>query len=457
MIGVAIRHASALGLNLRNDSKDASSASKEIRYRVWWALCSVEHMLAVMTGRPTSMSALGTTAPLPLPLEEDSIFGLQMQSSQGIQEFRRQSDQESQGADYAMPTPTSTASSRQMDSPSALNPVTMSWPVSQGQNQAYPLCNAMAFQFYIKLSTLTNEVLNRLYCVGRVSESWAQVQATISYLNAKLENWRQDLPPPFDFTKRQRDQKFATQRLNLGFSYYSTMTIINRPCLCRVDRKIPDESDKAKVFDRETAATCVHAARSVLNLLPNVPNVIGLYRMGPWWCLVHNLMQAAVVLMLELSFRADHMPTEVEEIFDSARKALDWLRSMSSHDEAARRASLLCNELLRQVAPKVGRTPDEVPSFQSPGSRPDQSVEKLQDFQDSEPSGMGSYLGPFSYTPSAPFQPQNFTSYDQILSYDQLPTHLSTSFNDPFQPASDIDRLNFNDYEAPIYFPDQEL
>lgn len=53
---MAIRYASALGLNLRNDNRNVVDSSKEIRYRVWWALCSVERILAVMLGRLISFS-----------------------------------------------------------------------------------------------------------------------------------------------------------------------------------------------------------------------------------------------------------------------------------------------------------------------------------------------------------------------------------------------------------------
>ena len=49
--GLAIRQATALGLNMRNESVDLSNELKEIRYRVWWALYVLEHRLCTMTGR----------------------------------------------------------------------------------------------------------------------------------------------------------------------------------------------------------------------------------------------------------------------------------------------------------------------------------------------------------------------------------------------------------------------
>jgi len=289
-------------------------------------------------------------------------------------------------------------------------------------------------------------------------------------LNANLESWRQTLPSVFDFTKKQRDQQFVRQRMSLGFFYFSTLTIINRPCLCRIDRKIPDESDKARDFNRETAARCVNAARGMLDLLPDEPNAVGLYKIAPWWCLVHYLMQAATVLMLELSFRADHMPNEVEDVFYAAKKALEWLRSMSEEDEAARRASVMCNELLRQVAPKVGREPNEASNYQPDGiigmdgMNPIESVEQMQDMRD--PHGDPGLVPPqtlYNYSTSAPFQPQMFASYDQMnhlnSSYGQMPTtSASTRYDDMFPTATEMYGMSSDDNEQQGYFsnPDQK-
>ena len=256
-----------------------------------------------------------------------------------------------------------------------------------------------------------------------------------------------DLPTIFDFTRRQRDQHFVRQRMSLGFSYYSTMTIINRPCLCRVNRRIPNQSGKAKDFNRVTAAKCVHAARDMLEMLPDQPNPVGLYKVAPWWCLVHNLMQAASVSMLELSFRADHMPNEVQEVFDSAKKAVGWLRSMKGQDEAARRAWKLSDEMLRKVAPKVGRRPEEASDHVD-------SADLMQglDVSTVTMGGLPSHhVPPYS---TAPFPPHMFTSYDQFLSYDQLPTtSASGPFNDMFPTAHDMDAMGS---DVPGYFSEQD-
>lgn len=439
--GIAVRHAATLGLNLRNDSKDVPEISKEIRYRVWWALCNLERTLSLMTGRPTSFSETDCTAPAPLPLEEDSFIGNNVPKPQDIALLRRLSDQE----------PRQTA----MSPVDSTSPASLS--SSQERKQIVAPCSALCFGYHTKLSIFANEVLNRLYRADAMSKSWADIQSTIATLNLKIEAWRSDLPNVFDFTKKQRDQQFVRQRMSLGFFYYSILTIINRPCLCRIDRKIPNQSGKAKEFNRETAMKCVHAARDMLEMLPQEPNSVGLYTVAPWWCLVHYFMQAATILMLELSFRADHMPNEVEEIFDSAKKATDWLHSLSEEDEAARRAWSLCDEIMHKVAPKVGKSLTEASNY---GGAPDHNGHAADQMQgmDSDqfaqgPTTSSVYLPQMGATSSAPFHQPMFSSYYQFLSQGQLTTaSASEPYNDIFPTAAHMYAMQYDAHDHAGYF-----
>lgn len=300
------------------------------------------------------------SVPLPLPFDEEGLFpGRALDLNYpAAQMLRRWSSQDSLNPEImaaAVSTPSSTNSGNRMKA--SPMEVLGHKPIVD-QNQSVPPSYALYFFHHTKLSVLTSQVLDRLYRVGTMSQSWAQVQKIISAHESKLGRWRAGLPSIFNFTTRQRDQQFHRQRVSLGFFYYSTLIIICRPCLCRIDRKIPNQSGKAKNFNRDTAAKCVHAARDMVDMLPKEPNSAGLYTVAPWWCLVHHLVQAATVLMLELSFRSAHLPTEVEQILDCAKKAVSWLRSMSEEDLAAYRAYKMCDEMLRNVAPKVGREVD---------------------------------------------------------------------------------------------------
>lgn len=358
-----MRYAATLGLNLENNNNQLSDTSKEIRYRVWWALYSVERALAVMTGRPASLTDSDCNTPLPVPVDEDAFPA----SGSGVlyanarrQFFRRVSSGESRTTENTASPSSSGYSSRIRASPtSSMSPTSQPSNFDVYKNTAPS--KSLFLLHHTQLSTLTNEVLKRLYRAGTMSQSWADVQRTIASLDRSLEKWRSKLPSPFDFTRQQRDQQFIRERMSLGFSYYGTKIIINRPCLCRIDRQIPNESDHCKDFNNSAATACVHAARNMLDLLPEKPNAVGLYMVSPWWSLLHHLMQAATVLMLELSFRVDHMPFEVEDILNSAKKAAQWLHKMAADNVAAQRAWNLCSDMLRNLAPKVGRTADDLP------------------------------------------------------------------------------------------------
>lgn len=417
-----------------------------------------------MTGRPTSFSETDCTAPRPLPLEEESFTGDAITRPEDITLLRRLSSQDSGPSE----TPSSGVfSSRVRVSPQkSLSPASQS--SSQDRKQIIPPSNGLFFRYHTKLSLLNNEVLNCLYRADAMKKSWAHVQGVISTLNSKLEKWRIELPSVFDFTKRQRDQLFVRQRMSLGFFYYSTLTIINRPCLCRLDRKIPNQSTKAKNFNREIAMKCVYSACDMLQMLPDVPNTGGLYKIAPWWCLIHYLMQAATVLMLELSFRAEHMPNEVEGVFDSAKKALVWLRSMSDESEAARRAWSLCNDMLRKVAPKIGRSPNDASnidstsivdnpmSYNDPAEYSGEASGQIQGMDNVPVTQHGQYAPEYSYSGGGFYQPQIFTSYDQFLSYGQVPTTSAVeSFGTPFPIANDMDGITFENHDAAGYFQAQ--
>jgi hypothetical protein len=58
---------------MKNTSDRMPKVSKEARYRLWWCLYTLEHMLGTMTGRSTCILDGVCTTPIPLPLEEDQL------------------------------------------------------------------------------------------------------------------------------------------------------------------------------------------------------------------------------------------------------------------------------------------------------------------------------------------------------------------------------------------------
>ncbi|KAJ9481318.1 hypothetical protein VN97_g12167 [Penicillium thymicola] len=73
-IGIAIRSAVAMGLNIRSESESIAHFSKELRYRVWWALFMLDIVLCEMTGRPPGTRDIFCSTPLPVPFPEEDFW-----------------------------------------------------------------------------------------------------------------------------------------------------------------------------------------------------------------------------------------------------------------------------------------------------------------------------------------------------------------------------------------------
>lgn len=442
MNGIAIRLAVSLGLNLRNEDPLLSRSSKEIRYRVWWALCFVERTLAMMTGRAAAFAESDCSAPLPLPVEEEEFVNEKwFEEDSPVAMLRGLSKH-----DLAMaPEPGFTSVLTTSDA--AAESASQALPSYQRPELQIPPSKALYFLYHCKLGILAYNTLSRLYRPRVMNVSWASVQSEISKLRTRLAEWRYMLPPALDFNSEQSDPQFLREQVDLGLSYYSTVVTLNRPCLCRIDRKIPNQSGEAEDFNRSSAVACVDAATSMIGLLPDDPRTVEMYSAGPWWSLVHHLMQAISILMLELSFRAEHWPEKSDIILDTARKALTWLECMSERDNAAYRAWHLSSSMLQKVAPKVGRTMGERPSRRMIFHEEDSAMQNFPSAPRTIDSVASSaYPPPFSdyinyeyvQTEVSSWQPLLFTTYDNLSSGANMPPNQLHSMVSAFL-APDVD------------------
>lgn len=424
-----------------------------------------------MTGRPSAFLSADSTVPLPRPIEEEFFF---VRGNVAFENWEGQLEphylgQESPYIYDTLPHQSSSSPTQMHASPTqAFQPTFPPTPI--------PPSHALYFLLQTQLGLITNEVLDQLYRPKVVKRSWEHVQLVISALGAKLEQWQTSLPPIFDFTKRQRDQQFTRQRMCLGLFFYSTAMIVSRPCLCRMARTEPAGSEEFREFNRATAANCVHAAKAMLDLLPDEPNPVGLYKVAPWWCLVHHLVQASTVSMLELSFQADHVPEEVDKILQSAKKAVRWLRSMAVEDLAASRAWRLSEEMLHKVASRVGKPLDGFPegdlpeggggggslsdyAYSTPRAGPEGAANMEGISGPRHPSDGSSQPAPFRG--EWPLQAQIYTAYDEIFprylrapvamtiaepSSDFLSMYPSPSQMEGFL-SGDLDDLSMTDYD----------
>jgi hypothetical protein len=446
--GYAIREAGALGLNMRNDSNDLKDSLKEIRYRLWWALYTLEHRLCNMTGRVNCIMDDHCTTPLPVPLEEEQF---ETEEGQKLLSKVRQQGDRAPSSNSHTPSVGSTPSTERSRSQTKVDSRSPSTPNTQGGHLDWAKDvqpnGSLYFLHLVQLTRVTQSIFHNLYNPASVKGTWSETQAKVKDLDERLEHWYSKLPPAFAFRRKQRERGSYEHRLYLGFFFYSTKMTIHRPCLCRLDRKIPGQSNKSLEFNRNSAAACVEAAMEMLQLIPNEPNAVGLIRVGPWWNILHWLVQATTVLMLEISFRANHMPEEAEAILESCKKGIRWLHALAEDNPSAGRAWSMCNALFMEAVKKIGRDVGDLP--QNPPGKP---IAATQDASMSDFSGVTGPLPSNLYATapvSAPLyttmpdvmSSHAFAAFDPMMHYDQyFPPDMMMSENSlPFQQPTDAE------------------
>ncbi|KAH7007885.1 fungal-specific transcription factor domain-containing protein [Macrophomina phaseolina] len=316
MIGLACRHAIALGLHLRNIDESMSAFAKEKRVKVWWSLYYIEHLLCEITGRPTTLDPRFCSVPPPMPIEE-----MQLAQSPGGKQLG-----ELRGNKGGSEPPLSRSKQSSMDSDAPPNA-------------------ANFFRCQVQLAVISQKLLVNLYSAHTVTMSWEQAQDQIIALGEEADKWYRALPAQYQFILPENEEKtFSRERTLLAFSYYSMKIILTRPCLCRIDKRIVNQGEESKHIDLRKARECVMASKSICDLLPDteLPDIVWIYSKGPWWCIVHHLMQAMTVLMLELAFGVCHMPdpeADQESIIQLAKKLLRWLTMMAAVGHAGAQAA----------------------------------------------------------------------------------------------------------------------
>jgi len=408
IIGIGVRAATALGLDMRMGSAQPSLVAKEMRYRVWWALYSLEHQLCGMTGRITCISDKDYTTPLPVPMLEKD-FGTRIGKKLLSQEYQR--------------GPRAPASDLRTLSvyESSATPIALNWVEEVQPN------TALYFLHHVQLCRLTQLVFHTLYSPITIRATWSDVQSQIADLDQKIEHWHRQLPPAFDFRIVHSDGEFVDIRLGLGFFYYATKQMIFRPCLCRLDRKLLHQSKKSSDFNHVAVTTCVASAQQQLTLISDEPDAVGLLKAGPWISILHFLVQCATVLMLELSFRAQHMPDQADDLFADSQKVVRWLHALGNRNLAAARAWKLCTQMLHRAATRMGRSCEHIP--QEPPSSTDLHGDdpEKQSNMDSGPQSAGPAKGT-NFVPSMPKANMSmlnmpilsaFSALDHFMQYDQ--------------------------------------
>ncbi|KAJ6018458.1 hypothetical protein N7499_003746 [Penicillium canescens] len=348
IIGIAIRSAVTMGLNLRSESESVPQFSKEIRYRLWWALFMLDTVLCEMTGRPLSMREIFYTTPLPAPFQEEDF-----RDDRVVQLITRQ---EIRGAFVTSLLPNSTLTPLQ-DGVSRKHPPQLGFsqrkreirtPQALVESQAPSLTpnTSLYFLYAVDLAHLLRETINILYAPRATRLSRREIETAISTFNDRADDWLSHLPAEFNFATPNTNvaQPFTQQSASLAFRFYATKLIITQPSLRLCQSSTEPRSPGATCDDMATI--CVQTACQMLDLLPESADTYWLYSIAPWWCVLHNIMQSTTILLVELFTRTHLGTAKATSLIQRVQKATRWLNEMSAKDPSSQRAWSVCTDIL---------------------------------------------------------------------------------------------------------------
>ncbi|CAN9184411.1 unnamed protein product [Alternaria alternata] len=329
-IGISIRLALALGLHLRNEDSEAEEWKKELLVRTWWSLQSTESLLSAITGRPPVIVFEDCTASLPR-----SPPGEQLNHRDMLRKFAWR------GTGDGSPHTT-----------------TDSYMSESGQQDPGRDCYLIN---HINIAFISQRALLQLYSPRTAARSWKSVQGSISGLLNELEEWSKTaLPGGRQAARKKHMTGLEREQFLLEADYWSTKMLVTRPCLCKIERRIRNESKASVEFNKTTAEVCVGAAFEMTNLFPDEPDLEFIYSKGPWWAIIHFFMQSTAVLILEMTYRSMNTESSEPSMVASIRKLIRWLSAMRHNDPVAARAHHVVKEILERFAPALQSQADEL-------------------------------------------------------------------------------------------------
>ncbi|KAL4996636.1 fungal-specific transcription factor domain-containing protein [Aspergillus recurvatus] len=350
--GRAARLAISMGLNLRADGDQVDPVSKETRARIWWSVFTLEYVLSSMTGRPPCIDYHSISAYLPLPFDE-ARFGLP-----GVEEL--------------LEKPVARESKLQwtVDATEAELCARDQWFMTIRP------CQSLYFFHLVDLSVIMHAALRNIYCTTVAKDS---VESNISFYSEKLKSWLSSLQPAFAFTTCNANARHAgrgektsdpglasncRERTSLALAYYSSQVVVTRPCHTYPDMQTGlNVQIPGRRFDDDTAKSCVHYALALVSVIPDQPDMKWISKLTSWWCLLHSIMRALTVLLVQLSVsqvavrgtsgEQEDMAREgegIDAVRDASKKVLLWLHSMAKQDPSSRRAFHIAQRLFCTIA-----------------------------------------------------------------------------------------------------------
>lgn len=239
---------------------------------------------------------------------------------------------------------------------------------------------SLYFFHLVDLSMITHAAVATIYSLTTTKDTISG-QSGIRPYQEKLQTWLSNLHPSYSFTNSHDTPTLSHDnryQVSLALAYYSSQIILSRPCLTRPDMKEGSNIHFTRSrFGNDTARTCVQSALSLISILPKTPSTKWLLQITPWWCVLHFLMQALTVLLIQLSIgpvpflkahrEAEHTrkdgtdPTITvsesqtpEIILTASKKALRWLHTLAKNDPSSHRAFQISESFIRRIGRAKG-------------------------------------------------------------------------------------------------------
>lgn len=346
--GLAIRSAQAMGLHLRDVSASVTAETKALHAYNWFALMTLESMLTLMTGRPSMINLRDCNVTIPKSRAEGGSVTVKTPPS----EYSYQRSAVSRTHRH------STSSMSDPEQQSYVNTV---------MEHQTTRTAVIFFVHYVELCELVKEAVGELYRPGIRKKQWPGILSKIENFDSKLFEWKNGVSPPLDnaVSPRNSDPETESCRVALHILFHSTRIVINRPCLCRNVERTQDLPNSSKEGQVSAANKCVESARATVSLILHKTESSMLQEGTMWWMLLHHLKRALTVLLLEMAFRAEHMPSSAGEILAEAKAAVIWLDQLGNSSSDARNTCSSMRKLLRLAAQRIGGDTSDVETSSS--------------------------------------------------------------------------------------------
>jgi hypothetical protein len=309
----------------------------------------MENVLSGMTGRPPCIDCQSMSVRLPLPFDE-AQFQLP-----GVEELLKTAAARECKLQW-----TAHATESELDARDR-------WFVTIGPRQS------LYFFHLVDLSVIMQAASRAIYGLTTAKDS---VESNISFYRGKLKSWLSSLQPAFTFTthsanaRRQSSGEIpglashCRERACLALAYYSSQVVLTRSCLTYPEVQVGTNAQTSRSrFGDDMAKSCVHFALALVSVLPDQPDMKWIPKLTSWWSLLHYIMRALTVLLIQLSVgqvpvRSTSGEREgiareeegIDAVRDASKKILLWLHSMAKQDRSSKRAFHIGQRLFCTIA-----------------------------------------------------------------------------------------------------------